>query len=111
MKGDIPAAVAFKNRYPAFLQHLGRRQQILRLSVAAKGDHRRMLNEQQHIADSLLLAESHQALLQAKPDSIVQGLKTKDRDHLVTGSGTHALIAKPYTLFDASSIASAKVGW
>src|SRR5262249_28243349 len=83
-------------------QLLPRSEHVLGLRVAPQSDDRRVLEQQKDIADLPALAQLHQRLLQLERRRVVDSAELEDRDH--------ALIATPYTLFMASSMASASVG-
>ena len=71
MKGHIAAAIAFKYLNSPRRQRLRRHQHIRPLRVPPERNHRRVLQQQQHIADHAGLAQLDQLLLQPKPFAII----------------------------------------
>ena len=49
--------------------------------IAAQGDDRRVLDEEQHVADAILLAELDQSLLQAQSGCVIAAAEIEDGDH------------------------------
>jgi hypothetical protein len=56
---------------------------MLAVSIPAQGKYRRMLDQQQHIADALLLAQGADLLLQDQGRRIVQATEIHQRDDLL----------------------------
>ena len=49
--------------------------------VAAQGDDRRVLDEEQHVAHAILLAELNQSLLQAQGGCVIAAAEIEDGDY------------------------------
>ncbi len=64
--GDVASAVGLKQRDAAPRQQLVAGNDVLAVGIPAQGEHRRMLDQQQHIADALLLAQGADLLLQGR---------------------------------------------
>jgi hypothetical protein len=84
MKRDIPAAIALKhlNRTPR--QLLRRSQHILRLGIPAQGDHRSMLQQQQHVSDAPFFPQRHKSLLQPQSGRIIKDPELNNGNHVPT---------------------------
>ena len=61
--GDVPATVSFKQLDAATGEQLTIRYHMLAAAIAAQGQHRRMLDQQQHVANLLPLAQRANLLL------------------------------------------------
>jgi hypothetical protein len=94
-----------------------------------------MFEQKQNIADLIFFAQVDELPLQAQAGSVIDGAELDESDHtksisprrhrgtekhsfiswispcLCASMVNYAFIAIPYTLFDASSMASASVGW
>ena len=57
MKGDISAAIALEQLYPALFQQFLRSEQVLLARISSEGDDRRMFEEKQNIGNALLFAQ------------------------------------------------------
>src|SRR5438128_697590 len=106
VEGHIPAAVTFKRLDAAFSQLFRSNQDIRSPGIAPQRDHRRVLKEQQDVTDTAFFPHLYESLLQAQTRSVIYQPELHDRNHFA--SIYHALIASPYTLLDASSMASAR---
>src|SRR5258708_29357849 len=82
VEGDVAAAVAFEDLDSAQSQLVGRQQDVGRLRVASQGDDRRVLEQEQHVADASGFAEFDQFLLDAQSGSVVDAAELEDGDHL-----------------------------
>ena len=65
MVGDVASAIGLKQGDAPAGQQLGAGYDMLTVGIPAQGEHRGMLDQQQHIADPLLLAQRAHLLLQA----------------------------------------------
>lgn len=57
MKGDIPAAIAVEQLYPALFEQFVRSEQVLLARISSEGDDRRMFEEKQDIGNALVFAQ------------------------------------------------------
>src|SRR5437868_1146920 len=108
MERHIPATIALKHLNSALGKLFRRSDHVRSFCIAAQRDDWRMLKYQQHIANLPRFTQLNQPLLQTQPSGIIEPVELEDRNHLQ--QFLYALIAIPYTLFDASSMASASVG-
>src|ERR1700733_15887715 len=73
VEGYVAAAVAFEDLDAALGKQFRRRDHVFRFRVAAERDHGRVLEQEQNIADLLLLTQSDQLLLQAQARGVIDG--------------------------------------
>jgi hypothetical protein len=71
VKRHIPTAIAFEELDSATGERFGRGQYVGGFRVSAKSDYRRMLEQQQHIADLASLAQIDQLPLQPQAFAVV----------------------------------------
>ena len=105
--GDVSSAVGLEQRDAAPRQQLVAGNNVLAVGIPAQGKHGRMLDQQQHIADALLLAQGTDLLLQGQRRGVVQAAEIHHDDD----GPAQTLMAMFSTLPKPSSIASARVGW
>jgi hypothetical protein len=121
VKGDVASPVAFENFDVALGKQLGRGDYVCRFRVAAEGYDRRVLKEQERVPNAAFFPQRDELLLKAKTGCVIDSAELNNRNHNKTISPQrtqspqrnqipYAFIANPYTLFDASSMASANVG-
>jgi hypothetical protein len=131
VEGHVATTIAFEDFYTALGQQFWGGQNVFLFGIAAESDDWGVFEQQQNVTDAAFFAQFDQALLQAQACGVVDGAELEDRDHKLLGYGLtritktksylfnpcesvarlQALIAIPYTLFEASSMASASVGW
>src|SRR5277367_116284 len=71
-----------------------------------------MLQQKQDISNAAFFAQLHQPLLKEQAGRVVNRTELENGNHPASSSySPHILIAMPYTLLVASSMASASVGW
>ena len=78
--GDVSSAVGLEQRDPAPRQQLVAGNDVPAVGIPAQGEHRRMLDQQQHIADAFLLAQGTDLLLQGQGRRVVQAAEIHQRD-------------------------------
>ncbi len=81
MIGDVSAAVGCKNRDIAPRQQLAAGHDVLWLGIPAQGQHRGVLDQQEHIADTLLMAQRAQPLLQGQRRGVIPAAEIDQRDN------------------------------
>ena len=113
VEGHIAASVALEHLDTLFSKFFRRSNHIRTVGVSAKSDDWTVLEQKQYVANSALFAQVDQPLLQAQSGGVINCSELDDGDHVshLYGGEFYALMAIPYTLLDASSMASAKVGW
>ena len=84
VKGDIAAAIDLVNLNATGGEQLARGDDVALAGVAAQGDDRRMLDEEQHVANALLLAELDERLLQAQSGCVIAAAEIEDGNHART---------------------------
>ena len=82
MKRDVPAAIAFENLNPARRQRLGRSQHIRRLRIPAQRNHRRMFQQQEHVADLPGFAQLDEFFLKTQAVGISKLPELDNRNHV-----------------------------
>ena len=70
--GDVASAVGLKQGDAAAGQQLVAGHHVLTVGIPAQGEHRGMFDQQEHIADALLLAQGAQLLLQSQRRCVIQ---------------------------------------
>ena len=79
--GDVAAAIDFVKRDAAAGQELIGSENVGAVGVAAQGEHGRMLEEQQDVADAALLAQLNQLRLQAQSFGVVDAAEIEVLNH------------------------------
>ena len=79
--GDVAAAVDLVEGDAARGKQLIGGENVGAVGVAAQRKHRRMLEQQQHVADAVLLAQRDQLLLQAKGFSVGDAAEIEVLNH------------------------------
>ena len=79
--GHVAAAVDLVEGNAAALEQLVRRQNVGTVGVAAQGEHGRMLQQQEHVGDAILLAEIDELGLQAQGLGVVDAAEIEVLDH------------------------------
>ena len=105
MKGDVTTAITLENFDAPSRKFIRGSDDVRGLGIAPESDHRRVFEKQKNVTDAIFFAKLDKLLLQAQASCVIKRAELKDRDQVV-----YALIANPYTLLDASSMASASVG-
>jgi hypothetical protein len=80
MKRDIAAAIALEKLDAAAGQQFGRRDYVCRVCIAAKGDDRRVFEQEQNIADLFFFTQGNELLLQEEASGVVDGAELDDGD-------------------------------
>jgi hypothetical protein len=78
--GHVASAVGLKQRDAAAGQQLAAGHDVLALSIPTQGEHWGVFDQQQHIADTLLLAQSAHLLLQSQRRCVIQATEI-DQGH------------------------------
>src|SRR5882762_11180739 len=84
MKRDVPAAIALKDINAAGGELFSRCEHVGSLGIASEGDHRRVFEQKQDIADLSGLAQINQLLLQPNPFAIINLTELDDRNHVAS---------------------------
>ena len=84
MKRDIAAAIALKDLNATGGELFSRCEHVGSLGIASEGDHRRVFEQKQDIADLSGLAQINQLLLQANPFAIIDLAELDDRNHVAS---------------------------
>src|SRR5579872_450600 len=78
VKGDVAAAVAFKNLDSALGEQFRRGDYIRTFCVAPKSDDRFVLKQQKHVANFFIFAQCDQLLLQAQTGCVIDAAELDD---------------------------------
>ena len=81
MIGDVAAAVDLVEGDAAPRQQLVRRENVRSLGIAAEGEHRWMLEEQEYVSDAARRAQRDQLVLKAKGVAVVHAAEIEVPDH------------------------------
>ena len=81
VKRNIPAAIALEHLDAASGQHFGRSEHVGSLGVASERDDRRVLEQQQHVADLSRLAQIDQRPLQTQTFAVVKRPELDNGNH------------------------------
>jgi hypothetical protein len=82
VKRNIPAAIALEHLDAPSRQYFGRSEHVGSLGVASKGDDRRVLKQQKHIANLSQLPPFDQRPLQAQTLAVINLTELDDRNHV-----------------------------
>ena len=81
--GDVASAVGLKQGDAAAGQQLVAGHDVLTVGIPAQGEHRGVFDQQQHVADMLLLAQGAQLLLQSQRRGVIQAAEIEQgHDHI-----------------------------
>ena len=80
MERHVATAITFDYFHAALGQHFGRGHDIFLLGVASQSNDRSVFQQQQNIADAILLTQFDEALLQAQAGGVVEGAELEDGD-------------------------------
>ena len=78
MKGYVSTAVAFEDLDASLRQNLPRSKDVRSPRIAAKGYDGCVLEQKHRVAESGLLAERNQLLLQAKAGNVIDGAELEN---------------------------------
>ena len=81
MVGDVAAAIDFVDGDAALGQQFIGGENVGAVGVAAQGEHRRMLEQQQHIVDAALVAQADDLSLQAQRFVVVHAPEIEVLNH------------------------------
>ena len=81
MIGDVAATVDLVEGDSARGKQLVGGENVGAVGVAAQSQHRRMLEQEQHVSDAVLLAQRDQLLLQAQGFGVVNAAEIEVVDH------------------------------
>jgi hypothetical protein len=83
MIGNVPSAVGLEQGDAAAGQQLVAGNDVLTSGIPAQGEHRGMFDQQEHIADALLLAQRAHLLLQRQRHGVIQATEIDQRHNHV----------------------------
>ena len=85
VKGDVAAAIDLVYLYAARGEEFAGGDYVALARIAPEGDDWRVLYEEKRVADTLLLAEFDESLLQAESGGVIATAEIEDGDHLLIG--------------------------
>jgi hypothetical protein len=91
MKRNIPSAIRFKDLNAALGEELGRRENVFLFGITTESNHRRVLKQQENIANAPIFAQIDKLLLQPQGGRVIKRAELEKRDQ----NRYQALIASP----------------
>ena len=82
--GHVAAAIDLVQRHAARGQQCVGGKHVGAIRIAPQSQHRRMLEQQQHVLDAPLLAQRHQLFLQAQRLVVTQAAEIEVLDHVLS---------------------------
>ena len=86
MISHVATTIAFEYFDASLCELLRRSEYIPGLGVSTQRNHRRVLEQQQDIADTIFFAKVHELLLQTKARGVIDSAELEDRDHIAPGN-------------------------
>jgi hypothetical protein len=80
MKSNIAAAISFMQLNPIGRKEFTRCDNVLRSGIPAQRNHRRMLQQEQGVADAPVFYQLDERLLQLKRNGVIHAAKVEDVD-------------------------------